>query len=263
MPQTDAILEHLISAYRLGPEGLHRAFEQHRQEPTPEVATKASKESISALERRDVDRALALNVVAMGIYDFLGRPEDAFAALLNYFNILFMVATTEKQYAGVHQQLVEQLAGKSFGQGEALAALRGWMLVGDCAFFACEAAADDAGKKRWLQAALEALIQGIRFLSGPAAKQLHPQYASIAVAVYRRCLSKRWLGEPWAGANLAKVTQALDQAAPGKLSYPEPGKDDNIDEGRTALSHAFNRGAYGGGGPSGAPLSGLFGRKGR
>ena len=113
---------------------------------------------------------------------------------------------------------------------------------------------------QWLGAALESLDEAIPYLSG--AEPLHPQYASTAVAVYKRCVSKGWSGERWAAARLASVTQALDRAAPRKLQYPgEPAKDQTIDRARAEMSALYDRGAYAGEPLSGVQESGLFGRK--
>jgi len=259
--ESDSILGRLCASYLRGPDFLDQALNQLREELTFELADKASQNSVKAIQEGDANKALALSTISSRVFNLLGRREEAFTALTNFFNILFMLAQTEKAYADIYLPLTEILASNPYGQGEPSTGLRAWVLAADCAFFACEAAADDARKKHWLEAALTSLMEAARFLNASDAAAFHPQYASIAVAVYRRCLSKDWLGEPWAAANLAKVTRALDQAVPGKLSYTEPGKDENIHEGRAVMSETFNNGAYGGGPPPGSPVLGLLGRK--
>ena len=256
-------MELLYGAYRMGPDKLGETLAQLRGELTPDLAQQALRDYHAAVGRQDADGAIAAATIASRIFNFIGHREDAFNALVDYFYVLFMLAETEAAYADVYTALRQVLAGDPYGEGSPLTGLRALMLAADGGFFACEAAADEARKKHWLQAALESLEDGAKYLGGAGTAELIPSYASTAVAVYRRCVKNGWVGEAWAAARLAAVTQALDRAAPGKVSYPgDIAKTANIDEARAEMSGLYNRGAYAGERRSGESLSGLFGRKG-
>jgi hypothetical protein len=262
MSTNDQLLELFYGAFPKGPDALGQALAQFRSELTADLAKMALDRYSAAVNRQDADGAIASATIASRIFNFIGRREDAFNALVDYFYVLYMLAQTEKAYADIHTALTSILAQKPYDNGAPETGLRALVLCADCGFFACEAAAADASKQHWLQAALQSLQEGSQYLTLSGAPVLIQGYASTTVAVYRRCLSAGWIGEPWAAPGLAAVTAALDRAVPAKVVYPgNDSKTANIDEGRAEMSAAFDHGVYRGE-PSPAPnVSGLFGRK--
>lgn len=266
MPANEPLLDLLYAAFPKGPDALGQALAQFRAELTPELGKMAHDRYLDAANRQDAGGAIASATIASRIYNFIGRREDAFNALVDYFYVLYLLAQTEKAYADIHTALTSVLAQKPYENGSPETAMRALILCADCGFFACEAAAEDAARQHWLGAALESLRNGSQYLAVREAPVLLQGYASTAVAVFRRCVSAGWTGEPWAAPGLAAVTAALDRNVPGKVIYPgNDSKTANIDKGRAEMSAAFNHGAYRGerSEPAPAPkISGLFGRKG-
>lgn len=256
------LLPLLYSAYQAGPDSLQQTLVQFRDQLTPELGRGLLDDYAAAVERQDAGNAIAAATIASRAFNFMGRPEDAFNALMDVFEIHYMLAQTESAYANIETAIQQLLAGDPYGQGSPLTGLRARMLAADCSFFASEASADDQDKKTWLQTSLRWLADAIPFLVPDTTAALFSGYASTAVAVYRRLVSKQWSGEPWAAAGLAKITQALDRVAPGKLAYSDPSKTANISAARAEMSALFNDGAYAGEPAPPSAVSGLFGPKG-
>lgn len=264
MPETsDQLLQTLLDAFRLGPDQLGNALERFRDELTPALAYQAQQRYRTAVQQHSAAGAMAASTVASRVFNFTGHREEAFNSFVDYLYVLFMLAQTMEEYAHVFNMLQEVLNGDPYGgSGSPLTALRAVLLKADSAFFACEASVVEAIKEFWLQAALETLAAGTPFLADQRSQQLIPGYASTAVAVYRRCVLQRWIGEPWAASGLAALTLALDRDFPRKVIYPgNDAKTENISEARAAMSTLYNRSAYIGDPPTGTPASGLFGRK--
>jgi hypothetical protein len=264
MPERqELLLQALLDAFQLGQDKLGEALQQFRGELTPALAEQTSQRYVAALQQQDANGAIAAAILASRIYNFIGHREDAFNSFLDYLNVLYQLAQTEDAYANVHQVLHQMLERDPYGEGSPLTGLRAAVLGGDSAFFACEAATEDAHKQHWLQAALQDLQSAIPLLANPASSPLIPAFTSTTVAVYRRCVMQHWIGEPWAASGLAALTLALDQAVPQKVIYPgnDP-KTAYISAARAEMSTLYSRSAYTGDPPSGTPISGLFGRKG-
>lgn len=259
----DQLLDLFYQTFPKGLDALGQALGQFRSELTADLAKMALDRYSAAVDRQDADGAIASATIASRIFNFIGRREDAFNALVDYFYVLFLLAQTEKAYADIHTALRQVLAQKPYDNGAPETGLRALMLCADCGFFACEAAAADADKQHWLQAALQSLQDASQYLALTRAPILIQGYASTAVAVYRRSLSRGWTGEPWAAPGLPAVTAALDRDVPGKVIYPgNDSKTANIDEGRAEMSAAYNHGVYRGDRSPAPNVLGLFGRKG-
>jgi hypothetical protein len=263
MPERqEQLLQMLLDALRLGPDQLGQALQHFRGELTPALAKQVHEQYDAAFQRQDANAAIAAATLAGRIYNFIGQREEAFNSFVDYLNVLFKLAQSEQEYANVHGSLRQMLAGDPYGKGSPLTALRAAVLGADSAFFACEAAEAEANKKHWLQAALEDLEAGTKFLADPRSVPLIPAYASTTVAVYRRCVLERWSGEPWAASALAALTLVLDQTVPQKVIYPgNDSKTTNISEARAQMSTLYNHSVCTGDPPTGTPISGLFGRK--
>jgi hypothetical protein len=261
MTRNDQLLKLLYDAFPHGSEQLNQAMENIRGELTPELAAQASERYKAAIERQDAPGAFAASTIAFRILNLLGRREDAFNALVDRFYVRFMLAQTEKDYADIRTELREVLAGYSYGQGSPDTGLRARVLSADCAFFACESVAEDTAKKRWLQAALESLQDGVQFLTETRTSLLILQFSCTTVAVYQVCVSKGWVGEPWAASRLAALTAVMDRATPAKLIFPgDDAKTASIDAARAQMSYLYNS-SYTREETTGQKVSGLFGRK--
>ena len=262
MSRNDQLLELFYGAFRVGDDPLGQALAKYRGELRPVLARQASEGYLTAIQRQDLDGAFAAATIASRIYNFIALREEAFNALIDSFSVLYMRAETVEAYADINTAIRNILSGNPYGEGSPLTGLRALNLAADCGFFASEATTDPEVKKRWLQAALAALVDGTRYLA-PSTSDLIPGYTSTAVAVYRRCVGNGWVGEPWAAAPLAAVTAKLDSAVPGKVNYSgDDAKTLNIDAARAEMSGVFNHQVYSGGEkPAASHLSGLFGRK--
>jgi hypothetical protein len=262
MTRNDQVLELLYGAFEEGPDALGQALVQFRPDLTPELAEQASRQYCAAMRRQDPGQAIAASTIASRIFNFLGRREEAFNALVDNFSVFYMLAQTEKAYADINTALRQVLSSDRYGNGSSLTALRAWVLAADCAFFACEAATDETSKQYWLQTALDSLLHGATYLADENTSVLIPNYLSTTVAVYRRCLNSGWVGKAWAAAGLAHLTAALDLTVPCKVDYPgKDAKTANVDDARVEMSAIYNHGAYASDRTPGRELSALFRRK--
>src|SRR5437016_8975105 len=106
----DALLQLLYAKYKLGQDQLGQALAQSRPQLTPALAQQALRDCQAAIGSGNAGAALAASTVASRVYAFIGRREDACKALMDTFNIMFMLAQTEAAYADIHGAIRELLA---------------------------------------------------------------------------------------------------------------------------------------------------------
>ena len=256
----------LYAAHEQGDGALGHALDATKGQLTETLAASIAAEFAPAAQRNDLNGAKAAADIAMRVYNYVHRPEDAFRCLLDSLSILYLVANTEQAYADIVQVIRSTLQSMPNLASAPATAVRAFTLAADSAYFASQCAEKSGTEKQWVTASVDALAAGSDAALDPAAAALLPPYASTAAADFKSCKQNGWTGESWAVAGFTKVCAALDAAAPYSLPYRQAGaaldstKTAYIHGQRLEMSQLYNGNAYDIATQKLAHL-GLFGRK--
>lgn len=256
----------LYDAYKQGDDALANMLDLTKSYLTDAVAASIAADYAPAAQLNDLNGAKAAAYIAMRVYNYVHRPEDAFRCLLDSLSIHYFVANTEQAYADIVQTIRGTLHNMPSLATEPGTAVRAFTLAADSAYFASQCADKSGTEKQWVAESVDALASGRDAALDPAAAALLPPYASTAVADFKTCKQNGWTGESWAVAGFTRVCAALDTRAPFSLPYRGAGgaldatKTAYIHGQRLEMSQLYNSNAYDIATQKLAHL-GLFGRK--
>jgi hypothetical protein len=188
---------------------------------TPALANEARDSYQRALQAHQADAAFFGAWLASILYVSLGLKKEALLAHADWFQILFIKATTVDEYQSVHE-MAHQTVARARAIHEREIAFHAHVQAADSAYFASEAAGKDSStKQRWLAEALNDLLAAFAEEPGTAANDLwRARLLSVLCAVVEELELSQLAGDPGMAATLRQVAAAADAHVPVDFPFP-------------------------------------------
>jgi hypothetical protein len=211
-----------------GPTAVHAWLRQHPDALEPAFVEEISQQALAAMQRGAPDIAAAAFLLTGCIHQQRGDAKGALTSQVQHVEVMFMVAQTTDAYEQAHD-LALNLAAHAVQARFTDLAFWAFALAADSAYWGSDSAPDAATRKRWLRAAVNALLTTEPLSPSNEFTAVWARFVSSLVATYQTTMQQTWGSDQAAvDASLRRLASLAERLIPVTYAFDDPKKTAHV-----------------------------------